>query len=631
MVLSASSVYSYEVNDGDSYAVVRRQLVWVLIGLPLAWIASRLPHRWIRRLAYPGFSISLVLLLLTAFFGVERNGNQNWLGIGPLVIQPSEIAKLAMVIWAAHIYANKERRLDSTHEIVVPVVPGMVLATGLVVFGNDLGTALVLFALLLGSLWVVGAPRRFFTVMFTVVAVGLFVLVGTNAERLGRVTTFVDPFSDYHDKGWQPAHGLYALSSGGLFGQGIGASQQKWGDLPEAHTDFIFAVLGEELGLAGTLLVITLFLTIAFAGAPGRPAYRRPLRALRVVRDHGLAGRPDDDQRRHGARAAPGHRHPAAAHLLRRLGAAALAGRARAARRLRPPRAGGGAGAGPAPQAALGGAVRRSLHVICASHSLPFPSMRILLAGGGTAGHTSPLLATADALRRIEPAAEITCLGTPRGLENRVVPEAGYPLELIPPVPLPRRLSADLLRVPGRLRGAVKETLAVFDRVRPDVVVGYGGYVSMPAYLAARRRRLPLVVHEQNALPGLANKAGARLADRVAVSFPDTRLPKAEYVGLPIRADDLPARPGRAARRGPGVLRPRPRPAHARGHRRLPGRARLNEAVVGRRPGPGRGRGAGAARRRPQEHRGRARAVRRAVRRRSRSSTGWTTRSPRPT
>jgi UDP-N-acetylglucosamine--N-acetylmuramyl-(pentapeptide) pyrophosphoryl-undecaprenol N-acetylglucosamine transferase len=161
--------------------------------------------------------------------------------------------------------------------------------------------------------------------------------------------------------------------------------------------------------------------------------------------------------------------------------------------------------------------------------------MRVLLAGGGTAGHTSPLIATADALRRLAPDAEVTCLGTPRGLENRVVPEAGYPLELIPPVPLPRRPSADLLKVPARLRGAVRETLAIFDRVRPDVVVGYGGYVSMPAYLAARRRKLPLVVHEQNALPGLANKAGARIAARVAVSFPDTRLPKAEYVGLPIR------------------------------------------------------------------------------------------------
>jgi UDP-N-acetylglucosamine--N-acetylmuramyl-(pentapeptide) pyrophosphoryl-undecaprenol N-acetylglucosamine transferase len=161
--------------------------------------------------------------------------------------------------------------------------------------------------------------------------------------------------------------------------------------------------------------------------------------------------------------------------------------------------------------------------------------MRILLAGGGTAGHTSPLLATADALCRLDAATEITCLGTPRGLETRVVPEAGYPLELIAPVPLPRKPSVDLLRVPGRLRGAVKEARAVLDRVRPAVVVGYGGYVSMPVYLAARRAKLPVVVHEQNALPGLANKAGARIARRVAVSFPDTALPRAEYVGLPIR------------------------------------------------------------------------------------------------
>lgn len=160
---------------------------------------------------------------------------------------------------------------------------------------------------------------------------------------------------------------------------------------------------------------------------------------------------------------------------------------------------------------------------------------RVLLAGGGTAGHTSPLLATADALRRLDPGVEITCLGTPRGLENTVIPAAGYPLELVPPVPLPRTPSADLLRVPGRLRGAVRAAREVIDRVGADVVVGYGGYVSMPAYLAARRAKVPVVVHEGNALAGLANKAGARVAARVAVSFPDTRLPHAEYVGLPIR------------------------------------------------------------------------------------------------
>ena len=161
--------------------------------------------------------------------------------------------------------------------------------------------------------------------------------------------------------------------------------------------------------------------------------------------------------------------------------------------------------------------------------------MRVLLAGGGTAGHTSPLLATADALRRLDPDVEVTCLGTPRGLENKVVPAAGYPLRLVPPVPLPRKPGKDLALVPARLRTAVKAALEVVDDVRPDVIVGYGGYVSMPAYLAARRRRIPLVVHEQTALPGIANKFGARKATRVAVSFPDTPLKGAEYVGLPIR------------------------------------------------------------------------------------------------
>lgn len=265
MVLSASSVYSYQQNAGDSYAVVKRQLMWVALGLPCAWVASRLSQRWIRRLAWPGYFVSLVLLLLTAFLGVSRNGNQNWLGVGPVIIQPSEIAKLALILWAAHVYAHKDRRLGSLHEVMMPVVPGLLLATGLVVFGHDLGTALVLFAILLGMLWVVGAPARFFVLCISLVSVGAIFLASTSSERLARITNFADPFKDFHDTGWQPAHGLYALSTGGWFGQGIGASQQKWGDLPEAHTDFIFAVLGEELGLVGTLLVIVLFLTIAYA------------------------------------------------------------------------------------------------------------------------------------------------------------------------------------------------------------------------------------------------------------------------------------------------------------------------------------------------------------------------------
>ncbi|GAA3812412.1 putative lipid II flippase FtsW [Nocardioides panacisoli] len=264
MVLSASSVQAFE-QTGDSYSIVKRQLLWVLIGVPCAFIASRVADRWVRRLAYPAFSVSLLLLALTAVIGVSVNGNQNWLALGPVQIQPSEIAKLSLILWAAHIYANKERRLGSLHEMLVPVVPGMLLATVLVVVGRDLGTALVFFALLVGMLWVVGAPTRLFVLALSMVSVLAIGMAAIDTERLARITNFVDPFKDYHGTGWQPAHGLYAMASGGIFGEGIGASQQKWGSLPEAHTDFIFAVLGEELGLAGTLLVVGLFLVLAYA------------------------------------------------------------------------------------------------------------------------------------------------------------------------------------------------------------------------------------------------------------------------------------------------------------------------------------------------------------------------------
>ncbi|MEO5663877.1 MAG: putative lipid II flippase FtsW [Nocardioides sp.] len=264
MVLSASSVYSLRYYD-DSYAVVKRQLLWVVLGLPCAFVASRLSVSWVRRLAWPAYLVSLTLLTLTWFLGVERNGNQNWLAVGPIAIQPSEIAKLGLILWAANVYARKDRRLGSVHHVMIPVVPGMLMATTLVVLGRDLGTALVLFAILLGILWVVGAPARLFVVCISIVGAVAMLLAAMDTERLSRITNFADPFKDFHDTGWQPAHGLYALSTGGWLGQGIGGSTQKWGDLPEAHTDFIFAVLGEELGLAGTLLVVGLFFTIAFA------------------------------------------------------------------------------------------------------------------------------------------------------------------------------------------------------------------------------------------------------------------------------------------------------------------------------------------------------------------------------
>jgi UDP-N-acetylglucosamine--N-acetylmuramyl-(pentapeptide) pyrophosphoryl-undecaprenol N-acetylglucosamine transferase len=165
--------------------------------------------------------------------------------------------------------------------------------------------------------------------------------------------------------------------------------------------------------------------------------------------------------------------------------------------------------------------------------------MSVVLAGGGTAGHVEPAMAVADALRALDPSIRITALGTARGLETRLVPQRGYDLELITPVPLPRTLSADLARLPTRVRRAVKQTRAVLDDVAADVVIGFGGYVALPAYLAARSvrpsRRVPVVVHEANASAGWANKVGARVAQRVLAAVPDPGLGRVEVVGVPVR------------------------------------------------------------------------------------------------
>jgi UDP-N-acetylglucosamine--N-acetylmuramyl-(pentapeptide) pyrophosphoryl-undecaprenol N-acetylglucosamine transferase len=161
--------------------------------------------------------------------------------------------------------------------------------------------------------------------------------------------------------------------------------------------------------------------------------------------------------------------------------------------------------------------------------------MSVVLAGGGTAGHIEPALALADALRRADPQISIVCLGTERGLETRLVPLRGYDLALIPPVPMPRKLTPQLLSVPGRLSGSVGAAMNVLDQARADVLVGFGGYVATPGYLAARRRKVPIVVHEANARPGLANRIGALFTRHVFTGQPDTKLAHASYIGIPLR------------------------------------------------------------------------------------------------
>jgi UDP-N-acetylglucosamine--N-acetylmuramyl-(pentapeptide) pyrophosphoryl-undecaprenol N-acetylglucosamine transferase len=163
-------------------------------------------------------------------------------------------------------------------------------------------------------------------------------------------------------------------------------------------------------------------------------------------------------------------------------------------------------------------------------------TLSVVLAGGGTAGHTSPLIATAQALEALHPGVQLTCVGTPKGLEKQVIPAAGLTLRMIPPVPLPRKPTPDLLKVPFRLRTAVRQAGKILAEAKAQVVVGFGGYVSLPVYLAAKRRRIPVVIHEQNAVPGLANRVAARFAAATLVSFPGTPLPGAQLTGLPLRA-----------------------------------------------------------------------------------------------
>ncbi len=270
MVFSASSVYSL-THYGTTYAVFLRQAMWVAVGIPVTWAVARSRPRTARFLGLPLLLASIALIVLTyvPHIGVSVNGNRNWLDFGgPFRLQPSELAKLALVLWGADVYTRKQRLLRQWQHLLVPYVPGAATVIALVIGQGDLGTALVLMGIVLTTLWVVGAPLRLFAVGFLAVAAATTALVLSSSDRIGRFLAFVNPFdpSVYHAAGWQTAHGIYAFATGGWWGAGLGASRQKWGNLPEAHTDFIFAVIGEELGLVGSLVVVLLFLVLGYAG-----------------------------------------------------------------------------------------------------------------------------------------------------------------------------------------------------------------------------------------------------------------------------------------------------------------------------------------------------------------------------
>jgi cell division protein FtsW len=269
MVLSASMVTSYK-DDGSSYAVFLNQARFAGIGLVGAVIAARLSVAWWKRLAIPSLGVAVLLqaLVFVPGLGLSKGGNRNWLKLtSTLSLQPSELTKIGLVLVGALILANKRALLGRVSHAIVPyLVPVAAVTIGLVLVGHDLGTALVLIAIVGAVMYAAGVPGRLFVAAVGAAAVLAAVLVLTSANRMDRITNWLSgSCNDPNGECGQAVHGLYALADGGWWGVGLGASKEKWSWLPEAHNDFIFAIIGEELGLPGTFIILALFAVIATA------------------------------------------------------------------------------------------------------------------------------------------------------------------------------------------------------------------------------------------------------------------------------------------------------------------------------------------------------------------------------
>lgn len=270
MVLSSSTVASIRA-DGSPYAVFVNQARFALIGLPLMAVAARLPVAFYKRVAWPGLvaAAGFQLLIFTPL-ARGKNGNTNWVTIPGLgqTVQPSEFLKLALAVWLAATLAARRDRLREPREVLVPGLLVAGAAIVLVLAGHDLGTALILAALVAGAMFAAGVPLWMFSVAGLVGAVGVAALTFSSDNRLARVQTYLGMSeADPQGLNFQTMHGLWGLGTGGISGVGLGASREKWLYLPEAHNDFIYAIIGEELGLLGTLLVLVLFgaLAVGFA------------------------------------------------------------------------------------------------------------------------------------------------------------------------------------------------------------------------------------------------------------------------------------------------------------------------------------------------------------------------------
>lgn len=268
MVLSASSIES-TVKSGSAYQEFSRQGLYAMIGIPLMLLVSRFPVRFWRKWAWLFLCVALGMqLLVFTPLGYGYGGNRNWFRIGEsFSVQPSEIVKLALIIWIAHILVAKTSLLHNWRHVALPIGPVSVVAIGFVLLGNDLGTAMMMLAIVLGCLFFAGIRLRLLGIAIGILAFAGLMVAFASPSRTKRITAWLNGCSEANYIGdcWQSMHGTWALASGGVFGVGLGNSKAKWSWLPEAQNDFIFAIIGEELGLIGAVVVLILFIVLAIA------------------------------------------------------------------------------------------------------------------------------------------------------------------------------------------------------------------------------------------------------------------------------------------------------------------------------------------------------------------------------
>ncbi|MEO7147164.1 MAG: putative lipid II flippase FtsW [Terrimesophilobacter sp.] len=269
MVLSSSSVESYKATD-DFFSGFLRQSLFAVLAIPLMLIAARMPAVFWRKWAGTALLIGIALqfLVVATSLGRASGGNRNWFYLGSFSFQPSEIIKVGLVIWLGLILSKKMHVLGDWHELIKPLGLVVAVAIGLVLVGGDLGTAIILVAIVFGALFFAGVRLRILVIPMTVIGLLGLVFSYANSSRQLRIEAWLSGCatdSDYHGLCWQTVQGWWALASGGLFGVGLGNSKAKWSWLPEADNDFIFAIIGEELGLLGAILVLILFIILAIA------------------------------------------------------------------------------------------------------------------------------------------------------------------------------------------------------------------------------------------------------------------------------------------------------------------------------------------------------------------------------